>query len=409
MASTIPDPEITRLSGDSHVLEPRNLWVDRLPAKFKDQALQNKGRFERLGGRDPKAALLDMAADGITAQTLFPSNAGGIYQQFYEKRPFDLELAKAEERVYNDWMIEYCSEDFDRLWGLGLIGLWDIDYAIAEMVRTKEAGLKGVATWAAPPDEIPYSGEHYERFWSAAEELQVPVCLHINIGFGSYVTRGGEDRRRTVARQAYGHKHVAQTTVADLILFGALERHPELKIMLAEFDCGWIPFFLEDLDRKFHGWRAEGARRAESRLGLEMLPSEYFSRNIYATFMQDGVAGHLLSRWGADNFIYSNDYPHGGGAWPYTDDSMLLLLKDLPRETRRKVMGENLAKVFGQPLPPPVKRLPLTNYSEELPPDSAPPRPEDYVPTDTDWHWVRPWLKRADEFTFDKPKMGLAQ
>jgi len=403
----IPHPDITRLSGDSHVLEPKDLWTSRLPAKFRDRALPGRARYERAGGGDPKAALRDISADGINAMTLFPSTAGGIYQQFYERMPLDVELAKAEERVYNDWMIEYCSEDFDRLWGLALISLWDIDHAIAEMARTKQAGLKGVATWVAPPDDLPYAGEHYERFWSAAEEMEVPICMHINIGFGTYVTREGEDRRALIGRQAYGHKHVAQKTIAELILFGALARHPKLKILLAEFDCGWIPFFLEDLDRKFTGWRAEGARRSESRLGLEMLPSEYFSRQVYSTFMQDGVTGLLLQRWGADNFVYSNDYPHGGGAWPYTDETMRLTLGGLPTETVAKVMGGNLARLFGQPLPEPIARQPLTDYSEEL---REPRRlAEGEVPTDADWQWVRPWLKSSKGFTFDKPQMGLGR
>ncbi len=407
MTSEIPDPDITRLSGDSHVLEPEDLWTTRLPAKFRDRALPGRARYERAGGGDPKAALRDISADGISAMVLFPSTAQRIYQQFYEKMPFDIELVKAEERVYNDWLIEYCSEDFDRLWGPALISLWDIDYAIEEMRRTKEAGLKGVTTWVAPPDDLPFSGDHYERFWSAAEEMDVPICMHINFGFGSYVTREGEDRRALVGRQAYGHKHVAQKTTAELILFGTLERHPRLKILLAEFDCGWIPFFLEDLDRKFTGWRAEGARSSSSRLGLDMLPSEYFSRNFSSTFMQDGVTGLLLQRWGIDNFIYSNDYPHGGGAWPYTDETMKLTLMDLPKETRKKVMGENLARLFGQPLPPPIERQPLTNYSEEL----REPRilAEGETPADADWQWVRPWLKSSKDFSFEKEKMGLAQ
>jgi hypothetical protein len=121
-----------------------------------------------------------------------------------------------------------------------------------------------------------------------------------------------------------------------------------------------------------------------------MLPSEYFMRNFYADFMQDSVGGYLLSRWGTDNFIFSNDYPHGGGIWPYTDDTILLTLAGLPKETLVKVLGGNLARLFNQPLPAPAVREPLNDFSDET------------------WQANRVWLKKADEFSFDKPKMGLA-
>ena len=37
------------------------------------------------------------------------------------------------------------------------------------------------------------------------------------------------------------------------------------------------------------------------RMGLTMLPGEYFNRQVYATFSNDGVGGRLLTWRGADN------------------------------------------------------------------------------------------------------------
>ncbi|MYF65301.1 MAG: hypothetical protein F4185_05165 [Chloroflexi bacterium] len=87
-----------------------------------------------------------------------------------------------------------------------------------------------------------------------------------------------------------------------------------------------------------------------------------------------------------DNSVYANFYPHGGGIWPYTDDTIELTLSDLPSETRRKVLGETMAKVYGQPMPDPIERM-ESDYTDEI--------------------WSRPWLKKAGEFTFDKSTMGL--
>lgn len=373
-----------RLSGDSHVSEPPDLWEKGMPARFQGRVLHfpriEYGKFNhsRPGGWDPAERLKDMAVDGIAAEVLYPTLAKGIFEQFFSE-PFDLDLAKACDHVYNDWMIEFCQEAPTRLWGQAFIGLWDIDYAIKEMERAKSAGLKGVATWIATPDALPWTGDHYERFWSAAEEMAMPIGFHINTGFGAYVTRREETRFETITRQAYGHKVVAMGAMADMILSGVFERHPNLKVVLAEFECGWIPFFLEDLDRKFGRGRG---------LDLPRLPSEYFSRNVFSTMMQDGVGGYLLNRWGTDNFVYSNDYPHAGGIWPHTDDTSKLIFEALPVETRKKVLAENLARVYGQPVPEPLPREPFIEMEGQ---------------------WQRPWLRRADgTFTFDKPKMGLA-
>lgn len=386
MEQTVHSDDI-RISADSHVAEPVDLWKTRLPEKFRDQAPEfpnvkiGKHNHVRAGGWDPAERAKDLAGDGISAEILFPTLGTVCFTQFYNK-PYDPELSKACERVYNDWMIEFCQSAPERLWGQAYIGLWDIDYAIAEMERVKGEGLKGVATWIAPPDELPWTGDHYERFWSAAEEMEMPIGMHINSGFGAYTRKETtrKDPFENTSRQAYGHKVVAMKTLAEMMLSGVFERHPRLKLLLAEFECGWIPFYLEDLDRKL----------GRGSLSLSMLPSEYFMRNVRSTFMQDSVTGLLLERWGADNFVFSNDYPHAGGIWPYTDDTVELTLGHLPDATRKKVLGENIATFYGQPLPTPVVRTPIDDY--------------DYA----DVVWQRDWLKKSGEFTFDKPKMGFA-
>jgi predicted TIM-barrel fold metal-dependent hydrolase len=170
-----------------------------------------------------------------------------------------------------------------------------------------------------------------------------------------------------------------------MIMSGVFHRHPELRVMLAEFECGWIPFFLEDLDVKLGSvLDAEYA----STTGLTMLPSEYFARNMMADFLQDGTTGFMLQRWGVDNFCFSNDYPHLGGIWPFSDDVISNVMGELPAETRRKVLGENAARFFRQPMPSAIERIPL--------------------PSDIDAkRFEKPWLKKSG-FSFDKPKMGLA-
>lgn len=372
MSETSPvasDHEI-RISADSHMAEPFDLWEKRLPAKLRDRAQRYpSGRYGaglhlRAGGWDPAARLKDIAADGISAEVLYPTLGKDMYRQ--GKHP-DPELTEASAHAYNDWMIEFCQEAPDRLWGQAEIVLWDIDHAVQELRRSKKSGLRGATIWMIPPEGLSFASDHYERFWAAAQDLEMPVSMHINQGFGPY----GADRDslrgdfvESVAFTCGGHKAIAMQALTEIICSGVLERYPGLKIVMAELEVGWIPFWLEDVDRRFL------KSREHSRFPL--LPSEYFNRQIYATFTQDEVGGFLLQRWGADNFMWSNDYPHPGCIWPHSDEVIALTLSHLSPEIRAKALCENAARLYGMPIPAPMPRL---------------------EPTDKDAIWERPWIR----------------
>ena len=248
-----------------------------------------QGTVPEEGSWDPVARLRDMAADGVVADVLYPTRAKSVFRLDYEP-----EISEAAARVYNDWLIEYCQEAPERLWGQALLPLWNIENAIVEMERCRNAGLVAVTTWLVPPESLPFSSDHYERFWAAAEDTETPVSMHINNGFGPYTeaaesarTRNAGDALAVLSFTATGHKKIAADTLTDIIRSGVLERHPRLKVIVAETEVGWVPFWLEELDKRLR-------RKGE----LPLQPSEYFYRQCYATFSDDPVGGQLLSRWG---------------------------------------------------------------------------------------------------------------
>ena len=350
--STAGDRHEPRVSADSHTIEPYDLWEGRMPEKYKDRALRYApddrkfGARTRDGGWDPVARLKDMAADGITAEVLYPT----LTKDIYLHQGDDPELATASARVYNDWMIEFCQEAPDRLWGQALILPWDIESAVLEMERCRKAGLVGATTWIIPPEGLPFKSPHYERFWAAAQDLDMPISMHINQGFGMYVDRRTEavDEVEAIRLTCQGHKLNGMNAFTEIICSGVLERHPRLKVVVGELEVGWIPFFVQDLDRRF----------IKSKLYKEgivpLLPSEYFARQCYSTFTSDEVGGHLLERWGSDNFMWSNDYPHPGSIWPHSEEVIEHTLGHLSPETKAKVLRENVARVYGKPVPEPM-------------------------------------------------------
>src|SRR5215813_7559016 len=155
------------ISADSHVIEDSHFWKNRLPAAFKAQApvfaeREVGGSFQaHPGGWDPDERVKEMAEDGVSGEVLYPSFAMNLFGLQ------DAALQEACFRVYNDWIIEYCSVAPDRLFGIGNLSCFNIENAVKELERCKRSGLRGVMIWQVPPSDLPFHGDHYERLWAA--------------------------------------------------------------------------------------------------------------------------------------------------------------------------------------------------------------------------------------------------
>ena len=335
-------PVEQRISADSHMGEPPDLWEKRLPKEFRDRALRfpHITPYEttyhlRAGAWDPHERLKDLAFDGISAEVLYPSFAKEAWALG------DPELEEACIRVYNDWMIEFCSVAPERFWGSAMVSLHNIDNAVKELERCKEAGLRAANIPAMPEPALPsYSSVHYDGLWAGAQALDMPVNMHINSGSGWKTAQLADSG--LVPRGA--HKFYWMKALGDIVGSGVLERYPELKVVIAEAGVGWIPFFAQELD--FY---------SGSSSTLPMPPSHYIWRQVHATFISDEVGGHLLSKYGQDNFMWSNDYPHPACIWPGASDAIERDLGHLSPEDRAKVLRGNVARLYnhGQ-LPPPA-------------------------------------------------------
>ena len=170
------------ISADSHVVEDPHFWEHQLPASCKDQApvfpdREVGGPFQaHPGGWDPNERVQEMAVDGVSGEVLYPSFALDLFGLQ------DAVLQEACFRVYNDWIVEYCSVAPDRLYGVACISTYDIDHGVVELERCRKAGRPGAMVWQAPPPELSFATDHYERLWATAQDLEVPISLHILTG-----------------------------------------------------------------------------------------------------------------------------------------------------------------------------------------------------------------------------------
>src|SRR5438046_245643 len=213
-------PDYKYFSADSHVSEPPDLWVTRMDQRFRDRAphlevrevegqrreyfifgdfpphpvsiglaaaaldgdrreFQRTGGYAdaRPGGWDPVARLKDQELDGVDGEIIHTTLG---FRLFWLE---DADLQRECFRVYNDWLAEYCSYAPDRLAGLALISLADVELAVEELQRCAQLGHRGAMIWCSPPEDRPYSSEEYDSFWAAAQEADMPIVLHSLTGF----------------------------------------------------------------------------------------------------------------------------------------------------------------------------------------------------------------------------------
>jgi predicted TIM-barrel fold metal-dependent hydrolase len=337
------------ISADSHVMEPVDLWRRALPAALKDSAPTypdypvGTGLGAHPGGQDPHLRVGEMAQDGVSGEVLYPTRA---------MDQFGLPDAALQEhcvRIYNDWLSDYCRVAPERLYGIGMISTYTMAHAVSELERCKQHGLRGAMIWQVPPPELAFTTDHYDPFWAAAQDLELPVSLHIVTG-APYGPRNVLMERTAANRLAYSVNlrllH-GMNALSDIIASGVLERFPRLKIVLVENEVGWLPFVLNQWDK--YATRYTDPRMFQS--SLTMLPSEYFRRQVFVTFFNDPLVRTLGQDldWVADNCMWSSDYPHPNSTWPRSREVIARDLGEFTSEAQTRLVSGNVTRLYGLP------------------------------------------------------------
>jgi len=328
-----PSTDLKMVSADSHVMEPEELW-QQLPARLREDLPKIRFGETPAGGTDPVERLKDQDIDGVAAEILFPNYAMALFGVE------NVELQQQAFRLYNDWLAQYCQTDPVRLFGVPCISLYDVEAGIAELQRAHGIGLKGAMIWQVPDPRVPFTSAHYEKFWAAAAELGAPINCHILTGH-SYVMKPkpeGADR----VRQAVNEKtDDTIRTLFDLIFSGAFDRHPRLKVVLAESEIGWAPFVIQQWD---YYWERFGG---PDKLAPARPPSEVVRDHVYFTFIDDFVGTRNLAWWGQHNCLWSNDYPHFNMSFPHSRENVEVHLGSLPADVRRRLVRDNAIAAYG--------------------------------------------------------------
>jgi predicted TIM-barrel fold metal-dependent hydrolase len=318
--------------------------------------------LRRPGGHDAAARIADLDADGIDAAVLYPSQA-----MFYG--PVD-EIAALHDahfvadclHAYNEWLADFCAHAPDRLFGVAAVPLQDVERAVGEVHDAVSRGLRGVFIRpSAYVDELPLNHRVYDPFWSACEELGLPVAFHpgvhvdtpgacrkfdlVAVSENQLVTNMAMDdiHGGSALGQAVGNTVDMIVTMGRVLMGGVCERFPRLKLVFLESSGGWVPSILERMDEQVQAFPLE-------RRWLSLLPSEYFRRQCYVSFEPEewnlaACAGAL----GADRVLWASDYPHPE-YHPGVVDELRERLAPLDDDDRRRILGANAVECYGLPV-----------------------------------------------------------
>ena len=285
----------------------------------------------RPGCYDVSERLKDQELDGIDAEVLYPSVLFNVYQVD------DLDIVKAAFGMYNDWTADYCSDAPGRLFPLACVQLYDLDEAIAEMERAKKLGHVGLCIPAtAPPDRL-YSDPWYDKFWAAAQDMNMPLTMHI---FTGATPNHGLPFKQAGSPLAFAG---VMFTIADILQSGVCQRFPRLKFVITEFETGWTAIMLKRLD-----WNYVRGNLAKT-TGLSRKPSDFWKQNFYVTFEDDPLGIRTRDYIGANTIMWGSDYPHGDSVFPHSKQVLTEVLSECTPEERYAMTVKNVVDLYDLP------------------------------------------------------------
>jgi predicted TIM-barrel fold metal-dependent hydrolase len=277
----------------------------------------------------------DQDIDGLDAEFVYP----GYFAMFSLA---NTDLLVALQKNYNDWLHDYSTASRGRVQGLAAIPVQDPVAAAAELSRVIRLGFKGGCIPCTSPWEKPYFHEDYEPIWALAEEAGFPLSMHV--GCNAYLPREHRNtatRRDAIADYAASQATV-QRTIVEFMCRGVCDRHPGLKIVVAEFNAGWIAHWL---DRVEQGLQRERRNITEPFSGTP--PHEVWQRQFYATIEDDRAALFTRDLIGVDKLMWGSDYPHTDSTWPCSHEVLDELFEGVGDVDRRKITRDNVKALYG--------------------------------------------------------------
>ncbi len=375
------------IDADSHVSEPADLWTSRVSSQWGDAVPHTRidpvsGKEQWIvggqpglsvgmtaiagydgtlpdcpdtmadcppGAYDAVARLAYLDAEGIHGQVLYPNVGGFGSGAFLQLREPELMLECV--RAYNDFIVEWASEDPTRLVPIMATPFWDVAASVREIERCAAKGVRGVLFGSQPQDfgQPPLTSPHWHPVFSAAQDAGLPISFHI--GSGAWDMGGMQDigMRAAFARLGANAFLDNQRCISDIVFGGICHRFPKLDFVSVESGVGWLLFALEAFDWQ---WVNGGVHREHPE--YDLIPSEYFRRQVYGCFWFEEAGLEKALELYPDNLLFETDYPHPtsmsvgpASSAVHPREYAERVLGGVPESTAEKVLHRNAARLYG--------------------------------------------------------------
>jgi predicted TIM-barrel fold metal-dependent hydrolase len=364
------------ISVDDHIIEPPDVWTDRLSAKYRDDVprvvkvgddkeawvvngqVQPTMGLNAVAGRPPEEWDMDplsysemieacynptqrandLEADGVVGSICFPTILGFSGSQLLQFE--DKELALLLCRAYNDWIFEgWCAAAPDLYIPMMMLPLWNPALCAAEVRRTAALGARCI-TFPEDPGGLGLGNlwdGSWNPLWEALTETGLVVNCHIGTAGNIPFPSGAPFHVSIMLAQV-----TAAIGMVNVIESPVLRQFPKLQFCFSEGGLGWIAAQLERCDRMWdrhkHWSNLEG-----------LLPSDIFRRNILGTFVDDQIGIDLRDRIGVDRIMWESDFPHVETPWPHSQDVLKRLMNDVPDDEVELMTNGNARRVYNWP------------------------------------------------------------
>ncbi|MBB84167.1 MAG: amidohydrolase [Deltaproteobacteria bacterium] len=371
---------------DTHITEPATVWTDRVSSKWGNKVphiQQIEGRdfwfigdepaggpgFYTFAGHDDTypnaplgydsipaasydadARLKVMDEEDIYAMVLYP-NLGGFGSGGF-LRLGEPELMLECVQAYNDFLVDWSSADLNRLLPVMALPFWDVDLCVKEIERSASKGHRAVLFGSRPESfgMPPLAHKHWDPVWAATQDAGLPISFHIGSGDISDIS---QDKSEMGVKANFSRGGALalldnQSCLAALLFGGVCARFPGLDFVSVESGVGWLKCVLEMFD-----WQFVNGQVRKEHPEYDLLPSEYFKRQVYGSFWfeRNGI-GEAISEF-PDNLMWETDYPHPTSQYPspnstavHPRDYVEDVFEGVDEVVARKVLQDTPARLY---------------------------------------------------------------
>lgn len=294
--------------------------------------------------REARLALMDR--QGVEATLLFPT-LGVCVEQFMKDDP---EQMYANVRAFNTWLEEDWGFAYEnRIFGVPLLDLLDLDAAVAELDRVMALGARAIAIRPGPAFGRSPADPYFDPFWSRVNEARLLVCFHIaesgynemmSVHFGEEANPASHFQSAFQWTNFYGDRPIMDT-ISALILHNLFGRFPNVNVLSVENGSLWCSYLMKVMDKM------KGMGRNGPWIGgyVKGRPSEVLKRRVFVSPYHEEDIVDLAGQIGASQVLLGSDFPHAEGlAEPR---QFLESIASLPEADQRRIARDNLRELLG--------------------------------------------------------------